>query len=94
MGSHSLHKVREPATGTRRQWLGPRVDLWSEVWDRPIAFIIIAVVVGLIVQVIGFSLLVRLPEDTRERRANQLFGIIPGFINGLIIAAILSALLL
>jgi len=76
------------------QWLGPRVDWWSEVWDRPLAFILIAVIVGLIVQVIGYSLLVRLPEDIRERRVNQVLGVIPGFINGLIIVAIISALLL
>lgn len=76
------------------RWLGPRIDWWSEVWDRPIAFIIIAVIVGVIVQVIGYWLLIRLPEDIRERRVNQLFGVIPGFINGLIISAIISALLL
>jgi uncharacterized protein YkwD len=76
------------------RWLGPRVDLWSEVWDRPVAFILIAVSVGLIVQVIGYWLLVRLPEDLRERRVNQVFGLIPGFINGLILVAIISALLL
>ena len=76
------------------KWLGPRINLWSEVWDRPIAFIIIAVIVGLIVQLIGLSLLRRLPEDIRERRVNQVLGVIPGFINGLIIVAIISALLL
>jgi uncharacterized protein YkwD len=76
------------------KWLGPRINLWSEVWDRPIAFIVIAVIVGLIVQLIGLSLLRRLPEDIRERRVNQVFGVLPGFINGLIIVAIISALLL
>ena len=76
------------------RWLGPRVDLWSEVWDRPVAFILVAVSVGLIVQVIGYWLLVRLPEDLREQRVNQVFGVIPGFINGLILVAIISALLL
>ena len=76
------------------KWLGPRIDLWSEVWDRPIAFIVIAVIVGLIVQLIGLSLLRHLPEDIRERRVNQVLGVIPGFINGLIIVAIISALLL
>jgi uncharacterized protein YkwD len=76
------------------KWLGPRINLWSEVWDRPIAFIVIGVIVGLIVQLIGLSLLRRLPEDIRERRVNQVLGVIPGFINGLIIVAIISALLL
>jgi uncharacterized protein YkwD len=76
------------------QWLGPRVDLWSEVWDQPIAFVLIAIFVGVLVHVIGYSLLRRLPEDIHERRVNQLFGVIPGFVNGLIVVAILSALLL
>jgi uncharacterized protein YkwD len=76
------------------RWLGPRFDLWPEVWDQPIAFILVALFVGVLVQVIGYWLLRRLPEDIHERRANHLFGVIPGFINGLIVVAILSALLL
>src|ERR1044072_3009947 len=76
------------------QWLAPRIDLWSEVWDRPVAFVICAGLVGVGVQVIGYWLLIRLPEDIHERRANQVLGVIPGFVNGLIIVAIISALLL
>ncbi len=76
------------------QWLGPRIDVWSEVWDQPIAFVLIAVLVGIGVQIIGYLLLSRLPEDIQERRVNQLFGVVPGFVNGLIVVAILSALLL
>ena len=75
-------------------WFGPRIDLWSEVWDQPIAFVLVAVVVGVIVQIIGYWLLGSLPEDIHERRFNQLFGVLPGFINGLILVAIISALLL
>jgi uncharacterized protein YkwD len=76
------------------RWLGPRVDLWSEVWDQPIAFVLIAVFVGVLVHVISYGLLRRLPEVVHERRANQVLGVIPGFVYGLIIVAILSALLL
>ena len=75
-------------------WLAPRIDLWSEVWDQPIAFVIVALTVGIAVHAIGYWLLRRLPEDIHERQLNQLFGLIPGFINGLITAAIVSALLL
>ena len=75
-------------------WLGPRVELWSEVWDQPIAFVIVAVVVGVAVQAIGYWLLRRLPENIQDQRANQLFGVVPGFVNGLIGAAIISSLLL
>jgi len=76
------------------QWLGPRFDVWSEVWDQPIAFVLVAVLVGVAVQIVGYLLLRNLPEDIHERRVNQLLGIVPGFANGLIIVAILSALLL
>ncbi|HEX6045041.1 MAG TPA: CvpA family protein [Pyrinomonadaceae bacterium] len=76
------------------EWLGPRVNLWSEVWDQPIAFVFVAVLVGVIVHVIGNALLHRLPEDVHERPANQALGLLPGLANGVIMAAILSALLL
>src|SRR6185437_764171 len=76
------------------RWLGTHVDVWSEVWDQPLAFVLIAVFVGVLVQVIGYGLLRRLPEDIHDRRVNRLFGVIPGFVNGLIVVAILSALLL
>ena len=76
------------------QWLGPRIDVWSEVWDQPIAFVLVALVVLVAVQIVGYLLLSHLPEDIQERRVNQLFGVVPGFVNGLIIVAILSALLL
>lgn len=76
------------------QWLGPRLDLWSEVWDQPIAFVLVALVASVLVHGIGYWLLRRLPKDIRERQANQVFGVIPGIMNGLIIASILSALLL
>ena len=79
---------------TVAKWIGPSVDLWSEVWDQPIAFVLIAVIVGIAVHAIGYWLLRRLPEDIDKRQVNQIFGLIPGFINGLIMAAILSALLL
>jgi uncharacterized protein YkwD len=68
--------------------------VWSEVWDQPVAFVLIAVFVSVLVHAIGYALLRRLPEDIDERSANRAFGVIPGFVYGLIIVAILSALLL
>ena len=76
------------------QWLGPRIDLWSEVWDQPFAFILIGVIVSIFVHVVGSAALRRLPKDIQERPLNQTLGLLPGLINGLIVAAILSALLL
>ena len=76
------------------RWLGPRVDLWSEMWDQPIAFILVALFVGLAVHFIAYALLRRLSPEVHERPSNQALGLLPGLANGLITAAILSALLL
>lgn len=75
-------------------WIGPRIDLWSETWDQPIAFVIVALFAGVIVHLIGYALLRRMSRDVHERPANQALGLIPGLANGLITAAIISALLL
>ena len=76
------------------RWLGPRVDLWSEAWDQPIAFVLVALVVRVAVELLGNALLRRVPRDVHEKPANQALGLLPGLANGLITAAILSALLL
>jgi uncharacterized protein YkwD len=75
-------------------WMGAHVDWWPQVWDRPIAFVAIAVVAGGLVQFIGHVLLRRLPKDLHERTFNRLLGVIPGLANGLITAALVAALLL
>lgn len=79
---------------TVAQWLGPHIDLWSEVWDQPIAFVLVAFIAGVIVHAIGYWFLRNLPEDIHERSFNRVFGLLPGLVNGLITAAILAALLL
>lgn len=76
------------------RWLGERVDLWSDVWDQPVAFILIAASVSVAVHLLSYAFLRRLPEDVHERSFNRLVGLIPGLANGLITAAIVAALLL
>ena len=76
------------------RWLGPRVELWPEVWDRPAAFILVVVAAGALIQLLGHLLLRKLPEGTHERRANRLLGLLPGFASGLISTAIIASLLL
>ncbi|MGH9881455.1 MAG: CvpA family protein [Pyrinomonadaceae bacterium] len=76
------------------RWLGARVDLWSEAWDQPIGFLLVAITAGVAVYLLGNALLKSLPKDVHERPVNQLLGIVPGLANGLITAAIVSALLL
>src|SRR5690348_8368184 len=49
------------------QWLGAHVKLWSEVWNQPIAFILIGLFISVIVHLIGYAILRRLPRDTQER---------------------------
>lgn len=76
------------------RWLGPRVDWWGEAWDMPIAFLLVAFTVGVIIQLVGAGLLRRLSREAHESTLNHALGLVPGLVNGLILAAILSALLL
>lgn len=76
------------------RWLGAHVNLWSDTWDQPIAFLLIAITVGTAVHLIGYAFLRRLPKDVHKRSVNRLFGILPGLANGFIAAAIVAALFL
>ena len=76
------------------RWVGPRVDLWSEMWDQPIAFIVVALFVALMVHLIASALLRQMSPDVHERPTNQALGLLPGLANGVITAAIISALLM
>ncbi|HET7112395.1 MAG TPA: CAP domain-containing protein, partial [Pyrinomonadaceae bacterium] len=50
--------------------------------------------VSLLVHLIGYALLRRISPEVHERPTNQTLGLLPGLANGLITAAIISALLL
>src|SRR2546421_4009503 len=76
------------------RWLGAHARFWSDVWDKPIAFLSVAIIAGVAVHLIGYAILRRLPKDLHKRKINRLFGILPGLANGLIAAAIIAALLL
>ena len=65
-----------------------------QIWNKPIAFIVIAVIVLVGVHLLGNAFLKRLPKGIHQRLINRIFGILPGFANGLITAAIVAALLL
>jgi uncharacterized protein YkwD/uncharacterized membrane protein len=75
------------------RWLGMRMN-WAEVWDMPVAFILVAATAGALIHLAGYLLLRRLPAGIHERRGNRLLGLVPGFVNGLILAAIVAPLLL
>jgi uncharacterized protein YkwD len=76
------------------RWIGSHVDLWSEVWDRPFAFILIAILVTLVVQLLGKTLLRRVSDETHEGSFNRALGVLPGVANGLITAALVAAFML
>lgn len=76
------------------RWLGAHVNLWSDAWDQPIAFLLIAITFGTAVHFLGYALLRRLPKDVHKRTLNRVFGILPGIANGLVAAAIVAALFL
>jgi uncharacterized protein YkwD len=76
------------------KWFGPNLDLWSEVWDRPIAFVLIALSMALLIQLAGHLWLRRLREHVHEGSLNRTLGLLPGAANGLITAALAAALLL
>ncbi len=76
------------------RWLRAHVAFWPEVWNRPIAFVVVAIAAGGLVQIIGYALLRRLPKEVHEKTFNRLLGVVPGLANGLITAALVAALLL
>src|SRR5687768_1441810 len=74
------------------RWLA-HVNPWSDVWNQPIAFLLIAIISSIVIHLIGLKILERLPKDIHKRRVNKLFGTVPGLVNGLIAASIIAALL-
>jgi uncharacterized protein YkwD len=73
-------------------WVG-RLTGWEEVWNQPLAFVLIVVMSSLLIRMFGNYLLGRLPQDVHQRRTNRILGTLPGFASGLITAAIVSSLL-
>ena len=76
------------------RFIGNQFNWWSDVWDRPVAFILIALITGVCIEFVGYALLTHLREDVHERRWNQILGVVPALASALITAAIVSALLL
>src|SRR5207237_9555656 len=55
------------------RWLGVYIHSLPQIWDRPLAFLLIAVIVGLAVHLVGNVILRRLPKDIHQRQVNRLF---------------------
>src|SRR5690349_14997194 len=73
-------------------WLGAVTD-WSETWRNPVAFMIVVVAAGILIQLLGRLLLRRIPRDIHLRTTNRLLGTLPGLASGFVMAAIVSGLL-
>ena len=73
--------------------IGMHAD-WPGAWDQPVAFLLIVITTSFLIYLVENQILKRLPKDIHGRRVNRIFGVIPGLINGLIIAAIAAPLLL
>lgn len=74
-------------------WLQAIFNL-SEVWALPLGFLLTAALAGVLIHLLGYALLRRLPRGMHRHRANRLLGLIPGFVSGVIFAAILAPILL
>jgi uncharacterized protein YkwD len=74
-------------------WLS-RTFNWSPVWIPPIAFLLVAVLASFLIQYLGMLALRKLPPDIHFGKGNQVLGLLPGLLNGLITAAILSVFVL
>lgn len=66
---------------------------WSETWRRPMAFVLVLVATGVIIQFGAYALLRRMSPDLHRHKLNRLLGALPGAVSGLIMAAVVSALL-
>lgn len=70
-----------------------QVNDWTEVWNQPLAFLVIVVLVRILIQMASNQLLLRrLSKETHQNRINQLFGIFPGLLSGIFSAVFLAAL--
>src|SRR6266446_1084283 len=49
-------------------WLTVYVHSLPQIWNRPIAFVLIAAIVRVVVHLLGRVLLKRLPKDIHQRR--------------------------
>jgi len=63
-------------------------------WVRPVSFISIVILARIFLTVLGQVILRQTTPETHQHPANKLLGIVPGFVNGLVQAVVVSALLL
>ena len=65
----------------------------DETWSPPIAFLVVLISTGILIQILGRKLLTRISRETHQHRVNHILGTLPGLINGIVMATLVSALL-
>jgi uncharacterized protein YkwD len=82
-------------------WAYPYLGLFFQkyipalgVWKLPVSFILCFLAVRFLLGAVMGRILSNVSTDTHRSLGNRLLGLVPGFINGVIYAAIISALLL
>ncbi|MDB5192631.1 MAG: hypothetical protein JWQ96_2194 [Segetibacter sp.] len=82
-------------------WSYQYVSGWLEklfpnlgVWTMPLAFILALIFARIILSLIVNRILLSTPAGAHTNVANRALGVVPGFVNGVIFAAIIATLLL
>ncbi|KAA3437004.1 CvpA family protein [Rufibacter hautae] len=66
---------------------------WNELWLLPLSFFVVAVLASILIQALGDWVLAQFPGTVHRSKANQVLGLIPGFLSGLVTAAIVVVLM-
>ena len=65
-----------------------------DVWTEPLAFVLIIILARLLLTFVFGKLLYDIPTGAHHNVGNKFFGLLPGFVNGLIYATVIAALLM
>ena len=79
------------------KYFGNFLETWFPnlgVWNQPLAFLSIIIISRIILGLIFNSVLRKTPDHAHTHGINRFFGMIPGFVNGIIYATIVAAVLL
>ncbi|HYE75745.1 MAG TPA: CvpA family protein [Blastocatellia bacterium] len=66
----------------------------TDYWAPPLAFILIFILSGIVIRLAAAYLLRRFPISPRFSHYNRLLGVLPGLVNGALIAAVIAPLML
>ncbi|HKB54777.1 MAG TPA: CvpA family protein [Ramlibacter sp.] len=79
--------------GQAAAWLHLRMGRYAE-WAVPVAFVLLFAIVYVVAEAVARSLIRATPRPVHLHVINRLLGLVPGAINGLIVATVAAVLLL